>query len=252
LLYLRRVLFGLGLVASLGLRGFGQAPPVGDWDFVLGGSEHGVAHITFSAEGELSGLVAMTFFGNGAPRTNGAAVIRPVFGAATIEGAWVYESSNRIAGVINEISGAGTNFFTNGLSFRAVVKPTRMQLSAFGSQGRVSFRGVPLLATNDFTGTFQGSGRMPRVSYPFIEVLELAAVSPNNYDVTGRGAGYNSSGTCLVSSQKYAALFQSRGGTNPAVSVYVGPVNFRTGRGSFRGTDGTSTGIHYRMIPAVP
>ena len=145
----------------------------------------------------------MTFFGSGAPRTNGAAVIRPTFGSAAIEGTWIYVSSNRIAGVINEISGESTNLFTNGLSFRAVVKPSRLLLQAYGSQGRVTFRGVPLLSTNDFTGTFQGTGRKPRVSFPFIEVLEIAAVSPNNYVVTARGAGYNSTGSFLKSSSRY-------------------------------------------------
>ena len=209
--------------------------------------------MTFLADGQITGQMVLTFFGAGATRTNGAAVIRPTFGAADIDGTWIYVSSNRIAGVLNEISGQSTNLSTNGLSFRAVVKPARMQLQAYGSQGRVTFRGVPLQPTNDFTGTFQGSGHKPRVTFPFIEVLDLAGVSANNYAVTGRGAGYNTSGTFLLSSQKYAALFQSRGGvTNAAVSVYVGPVNFRTGRGSFRGTDGTVTGIHYRMIPEAP
>lgn len=250
--FLRLASVVLALAVGAVTQTSGQVP-VGSWDFVLSGSEHGVAQVTFLADGQLTGQVALTFFGSGAARTNGAAVIRPIYGAASLDGTWIYESSNRIAGVLNEISGQSTNLATNGLSFRGVVKPARMHLLAFGSQGRVSFRGVPLVGTNDLTGTYQGSGRKPRVSFPFIEVLDLAAVGPNNYGVTGRGAGYNSTGTFLVSRQKYAALFQTPGSpTDGSVSAYAGPFNFNKRRGSFRGTDGTTPGIHYKMFPEAP
>src|ERR1051325_3873210 len=124
------------LVASIALNAPAQGPPVGSWDIVLSGKyQHGLAQIAFSADGTLSGIIAFTYFGRTLPHTNHGFMLTNVYGGANLDGQWVYDRPNHITGFINEISttgGAQTNLNTNGLSFRAVVSPTRLSKLAFG------------------------------------------------------------------------------------------------------------------------
>ena len=229
--------------------------PLGDWDFVMKGSEHGVAQITFSGDGTLTGTAAFTFFGKRAAITNRAFVYTNIVGSATLDGSWAYDGANRITGFINEISASSaTDFVTNGLSFRAVVKPTRVTMLAFGNQGRITFKGIPLEATNDISGTYHATGRQRDLPFPFVEIFEVSNVGLNDYEVIGGGPGYDYTGRFLVSRQRYAAFYQTRGLTysNSLVTVYAGPFNASKRKGSLTGTDGIRTGIRYNLVHEAP
>jgi len=85
------------------------------------------------------------------------------------------------------------------------------------------------------------------VSNPFPE---------NFYDVAGRGPAYEYAGQLLVSRQKYAAFFQGQGSNDRFITVYAGPFNPSTGRGSLVGTDGVNRNIKYSIyhgpVPGTP
>jgi hypothetical protein len=150
-----------------------QTAPVGSWDFVLSGYKHGVAQITFLEDGTLYGQAIFTFFGTAGASNN-------AFGGANLDGAWAYDGPNRtrIKGVINEVSsptGSQSDLTTNGLSFRAAVKPSKVNLLAFGTHsGKVAFKGVPLQAAKDFSGTYHGTVRKSLNPLPFFEIVNLA------------------------------------------------------------------------------
>ena len=83
---------------------------------------------------------------------------------------------------------------------------------------------------------------------------ELSVVLPvfnpfpvNFYDVGGRGPGYEYAGELLVSRQRYAALYQGQGANDRFITVYAGPFNPATGRGSLVGTDGVNRNIKYSI-----
>jgi hypothetical protein len=165
-----------GLFLAATPKTLGQGPPIGSWDVVISGKyQHGVAQMTFADNGTLSGLVAFTFFGRSVPHTNHGFVLTNVYGGATLDGTWVYDRPNHITGFINELSvtsGSGTNLTTNGLSFRAVVKPSRLSLLAFGSKGTLTYKGIPLVATNDISGTYYGTVFKRSVPFSFVEVFD--------------------------------------------------------------------------------
>jgi hypothetical protein len=72
----------------------------------------------------------------------------------------------------------------------------------------------------------------------------------NYYDVVGGGPGYNYAGRLLVSQQKYAAFYQSRGGE--FLTVYTGRFDPVMGRGTLVGTDGVNRGIRLTVRPGGP
>ena len=69
----------------------------------------------------------------------------------------------------------------------------------------------------------------------------------NYYSITGAGAAYEYTGRFLLSRQKYAAFFQGRGVDNEFITVYAGPFNPATGRGSLIGTDGVNRNIRFAI-----
>jgi hypothetical protein len=69
----------------------------------------------------------------------------------------------------------------------------------------------------------------------------------NYYNVRGSGPAYQYEGLFLVSRQKYAAFYQVQGANNQLVTVYAGPFNPATGRGSLIGTDGVNRNIKYSI-----
>jgi hypothetical protein len=281
-----------------------QGPPVGSWDFVLTGSERGVAQIFFHEDGRLDGRMVFAAFGRS---TNNFAT--NFYGGAAIIGQWSYvkpTAPNRILGVINRVSGlAGTTALeTNGLSFRGTVRESKMNLRGFGDQGRVTFTGIPLAGANDLSGTYYGSGQR-QAAAGFVEIFELGhppsidyvtnitvtasdcsvtndlvttnsgtithtvtiiqqtcyvtnvIVRPvindfvdNYYDVVGGGPGYNYAGRLLVSQQKFAAFYQSRGAE--FLTVYTGRFDPVMGRGTLIGTDGVNRGIRLTIRPGGP
>jgi hypothetical protein len=232
-----------------------QAPPVGSWDFVMKGSENGVAQVTFLADGSLTGTAAFTYFGKQTVVTNRHGVYTNLMGAAELSGSWAYYRTNRIMGFINEVAySSSTNRVTNALSFHAVVKPARTTMAAYGSQGTATLIGIPLLATNDVSGRYHGTVRQRGLPYNLVEICDLTPADVNTYDVTGGGPGYAYTGTFLVSRQRYAAFYQTRGQTpgDTLIAVYAGPFNLAKAKGSFMGSDGVHTATIYRMEQAVP
>ena len=263
-------------------------PPVGSWDFVLSGSQQGVAHVHFKSDHTLTGTAVLTYSGRNALRTNQNFIYTNLFGAAELRGEWAYsDGTSRIVGFLNQltdgtrshIQSTGTNLVvttnwvfelqtngpalhtniyvalvtndipllvpdrvTNSLSFRAVVKPGGIALAAFGNQGALSWKGIPLLLTNDLTASYQGTGQKKGVPFSFIDLFTLTSRPgvTNQYDVLGSGGSRHFAGLFLVSRQRVAAFFQNTGtGTsNSPIAAYAGPFNTITKRGSFKGTDG--------------
>ncbi len=258
---LRRIaICGSGLLlGSIALHASAQSPPpVGSWDVVLSSKyQHGVAQVAFADDGSISGIAAFTFFGRGVAHTNHGYVLTNLYGSARLDGEWVYDRSNHITGFINELSrsaGTGTNINTNAFSFRATVKPTRLSMLAFGPQGTVNYKGIPLVATNDLSGHYYATVRKRRIPFASVEIFDLASISENFYQVLGRGPAYDYDGLFLLSRQHYAGFYQQVLGSNTVgqISAYAGPFNIRTRRGSLIGTDGTNTTVKYRMLPEGP
>lgn len=286
----------------------------------MSGHEQGVAHLFFKADGTLSGRAVYTFSGRTTGIfTNGGVLSTNIFGSAHLVGQWSYASptsTNRIVGFINGIStlAGTTTLVTNSLSFRGGLTASKLDLLSMGYQGQVTFRGIPLRATNNLSGTYYGTGKKQGAPAPFVEVFDLTPApefelltnsittsfdcsvtnitiftnsfsttnlnsiinvtnyfnyvtitqqvcvventiyvtfvneSPANYyQITGGGPGYEYTGRFLVSRQRYAALFQSRGSRNEFINVYAGSFNFATGRGSLVGTDGVSRNIKFEV-----
>ena len=228
-----------------------QVSPAGSWDFVIKGAEHGVAQVVFLSDGSLTGTAAFTYFGKRSVITNKHAVYTNIVAGADLTGRWAYDGTNRIMGYINEVWFANpTNQVTNGISFRGPIKPAKITLSAHGSQGSLVLQGVPLITTNDLSGTYVGSGRFRNSPFPFIEVSDFTPAGPNMYDVTGGGPGYTFTGQFLVSRQRYAAFYQTSGFTpdGAQVTVYAGPFNLSKAKGVLKGTDGVNTGTVYKLL----
>jgi hypothetical protein len=292
-------------------------PPVGAWDCVLSGQEKGVAHLFINADGTLSGRAIFTFSGKttGSFTNSGGITFTNTFGGARLEGRWSYASptvTSRILGFINGVSGlAGTTMLiTNGLSFSGAARGSRLTLQAWGSPGRVLFRGIPLESTNDLSGAYFATIRKQGALSPIVETFDLSRpsesekvknihISPldcsttnlttiSNYDsvtnstvvtdyvtyvtyvtitqqvcfvtnitattifnefpanyyaVAGGGPAYQYTGRLLVSRQNFAAFYQARGFDGEFITVYAGPFNPATGRGSLLGTDGVTRNI---------
>ena len=304
-------------------------PPVGQWDCVLSGSERGVAHIFFNADGTLNGRAMFTYVGKTAGIfTNRGVVYTNIIGSAYLEGNWSYASpttTNRIVGFINLLSSqaGSTQLITNALSFNGTARTSKLTLLSRGYPGQVTVVGIPLQSTNDLRGSYYGTGQRQGTPGPFTEVFSLTqapeldvitnSVSTpancfttnitfstdsysitnfdsiiivtnfvnfititqqvcfvtnttvvtfandypaNYYSVEGSGPAYQYTGRLLVSRQKYAAFFQGRGPNNQFITVYAGPFNPATGRGSLVGTDGVNRNIKYSIYhgpnPVVP
>jgi len=78
----------------------------------------------------------------------------------------------------------------------------------------------------------------------------------NYYAVVGGGPAYEYTGRMLVSRQNYAAFYQARGENDRFITVYAGPFNPSTGRGTLLGTDGVVRNIKYNIyhgpVPSGP
>jgi hypothetical protein len=229
----------------------GQVAPVGAWDFVLTGNQRGVVKAEFFEDGTMQGIGVLTL-NTPAPLGTG---FTNVFGSVVIQGAWLFERTNRISGFMNLVSQVDTNFTTNGLSFHGNGKPTRLNLMAFGTPGKINFKGIPLTDTNvvDLGGASSFLGRLTSKNFTFarLEIFSLATVQPNFYSVDGGGPGYVYSGNLLISNQGTAALAQYRAigtGLVPA-ATYVGPFNVNTRKGTLRGMDGTNAVVKFRITP---
>lgn len=323
----RALAFGLGCLLFLlpSATPAASPPPVGVWDCVVGGSQRGVAHIFFSPDGTLSGNIFLTFVGraSGTFTNTRGGTFTNFFGGAQLDGRWSYASpgnTSRFVGFINEVSRVAgtTTAVSNGLSFSATARASRLTLSALGYQGRLTFRGIPLQQTNDLSGTYYANVRKQGAPAPMVEAFDVFPVPKsedittreissfdcsstnittttnsfsitndnviseyvtylnyvtitqqvcyatntvvttiyydfrdNYYGVFGRGPGYDYDGLLLVSRQNYAAFYQAQGENAEIITVYAGPFNPATGRGSLVGTDGVSRNIKCAISPGT-
>jgi hypothetical protein len=284
----------------------------------VNGYQKGVANLFFNADGTLSGRIILTYFGTAPGGTNDGYAYTNFLGSAFLDGRWSYASpgnSNRILGFISAISSrAGTTtLVTNGFSFSGTARGSRLTFQTLGYISRMTFRGIPLQATNDLTGAYYGKGSKLNapafteiftmtpapefelvtnsitssvdcsttnievtityntvtnvdsiitftnyINYILItqQVCDVTSVittsirnifPANSYDTIGGGPGYEYDGQLLVSRQNYTAFFQARGLNGKYITVYAGPFNPSTGRGSLTGTDGVARKIRYNV-----
>src|SRR5262245_11720018 len=161
----------------------GQTPPVGNWDCVLSGDEKGVAQLFFYADYTLEGRALYTYTGKttGTFTDNKGITYTNIFGGAALHGQWSYTSpkrTDRIVGFINGVSiQAGTGLrVTNSLSFEGSASTSKLNLTAIGYAGRVTFRCIPLLPVADLTGAYNATGRKQEAPAPFAEIFSLTRV----------------------------------------------------------------------------
>jgi hypothetical protein len=234
----------LGAAASV----IAQNSPVGDWDFVLSGSQKGVAQITFNSDFTLSGTEVITTRPDAAPdenerggpdpatRTptseNGSTTNTFFFGSSPLTGTWTYNGSG-IVGILME----GDVGLTNGISFKGKRSGNRLNLVGHHEGRTIQYRGVPLTAGSNIMGNFSVMGR--KDGEPFVELFNLTPdITQNRYLVTGQGPAYDFVGFALLSVQNQLAIASLQSiGSNGVLSAVSGSFNPRSGRGSLSGVD---------------
>jgi hypothetical protein len=247
----------VGFVSSA-LRVQAQTSPGGTWDLVLSGNQLGVAQITFDDDNfTLVGNEIITVkhrssssSGNDNPRGGPDDASRGdtdsgsstnlgnnVYGSVGLSGYWTYDSRGRVIGVI--VEDGGTNGFTNGISFRAVVKrrsaSTNMTMTAVRDGRSITYSGVPLQTLPDISGDYYGTGK--KAGLPFTELFTLAPFSlPNTYQVSGIGPNYDYTGYAMLSAKKKLAFVSFIGDpTNSLLRSVFGPYTPSKGTASLKG-----------------
>lgn len=229
-----------------------QNSPVGTWDIVLSGGQHGVAQVTFLNDFTLTGTEIYNYrihnpvTASDADARNGGdsgrsptptvSGLTNVFGGADLGGTWTYDTHGRVVGQFVEVSRNDTN----GVSFRAVVKPgARITMSGthYPSGRKVSFRGIPLAPLADFSGTYFATGR--RNGVPIAETYTFApGPDVNSYLVAGIGPGYGlvNTNVAYISGLKYMAFYsQTTEATNGLVRTVSGTFSLTKKRGTLTG-----------------
>jgi hypothetical protein len=150
------------------------------------------------------------------------------YGRAGLSGIWTFDNRLRIIGLIIEDFGT----FTNGLSFRAVVKPGAITMTAVREGRSITYRGVPLQPLPDLSGNYYGVGK--KAGLPFTELFTLAPGSVmNEYNVGGVGPNYFYTGSVMVSAKKQFAFFSNIGDSTNSL--------LRSIAGSFRPSNSTAS-----------
>jgi len=255
-----RVLVKALVVANLWFAAAQAQTPVGSWDCLLTGSEHGVAQVSLMDDGSVTGIAVYTFLSrDGANHTNHGVVLHNIFGSARLSGQWAREGAvagDRITGYINFVSPALSEpTRTNGFSFRGSARGEKLTFVAKGYAGRMVFHGSPLSTAPDVSGTFRANGLGQRGRLPFVEIFNLTPVpgeGTNNsilncYIGEGGGPGYEYDGVFLVSQRNYAAFAQTRNSTGDPLAAYAGRFDPSSGRGLLTGTDGVHRSIKLKV-----
>jgi hypothetical protein len=243
---------------------------VGTWDFVLSGSQRGVAQITFLDDHTLTGTEIITvkssnestnalsdnprgdFDGESRTSTGGggsSSTITNFYGKADLFGTWTFDSAFRVIGVIAESGGS----VTNGISFRANVRATRMTMTGMRNGRRITYSGVPLNPLADLSGDYYGQGKL--AGQPFTELFTvvpagalgnpdlLPAGFVNGYDIIGVGPAYATVGAMIISGRNQMALVTlSSGNTTGVLRSVAGPFRLTRGTGSLKGVSENGDG----------
>jgi hypothetical protein len=241
----------------------GQNSPDGTWDFVLSGSQRGVAQITFLPDHTLSGTEIITAkrsgdstnalsdnprggFGGGTrtPIGGGEASSDTTnfYGKADLVGTWTFDSALRVIGVIAESGGS----MTNGISFKANVRPNRIMMTGLRNGRRITYSGVPVTSLPDFSGEYYGQGKL--AGQPFTELFTIVPAGGlgnpellppgfmNGYDIVGLGPAYSTVGAVIISAQNQMALVTlSNENTNGVLRSVAGPFRLTRSTGSLKG-----------------
>jgi len=163
-----------------------------------------------------------------------------VYGLLGLSGDWTYDSRGRVIGVL--IENGGTNGFTNGISFQAVVKRRTtststnmtMTMTAVRDGRTITYSGAPLQILPDISGNYYGTGK--KSGLPFTELFTLAPFGPNTYQVSGVGPNYDLTGYVMLSAKKKLAYVSFIGdATNSLLRSVFGTYNPSKGTASLKG-----------------
>ena len=257
--------------------------PVGDWDFVLGGKQRGVALMSFNPDSTISGTVIIRPVkpvlpatpvidprnptgssgrdGTKAPvSTNSSGTASNFVGSTTVLGMWTFDLKGNVVGFLanryQDLSQSSTNgpvYVTNSVSFRGTARSgLRFNFNAYSSAGTVSYKGVPMVDLPDIDGDFVAQTRRSgTTSYDFFTLTQNLGGGLNTYDISNGNAGAFIFGCgAILSRQKQLAIVTLSGEEEPTLSSYVGPFNSTTRRGSLIGADNKpSYNIPFKIYP---
>lgn len=230
-----------------------QTSPVGTWDFILSGSQKGVAFISFSNDFTLRGTEVVTVKPADAPdsnprqprpggiRVDGSSSTNSstnvyFFGTTDIRGVWAYDVSGGIVGVFQE----GEDDLVNQVSFRGKRSGSKLNLVGHHEDRKIHYRGIPQPVLPDLQGRYYGTGK--RDGTPFVQIFDLRPDPdsvPNRYVVVPFAPPNEiTNGVALVSGQNQMAITTlNLEGTNFVLSALSGAFKVNKGRGSLSGVD---------------
>lgn len=242
-----------------------QITPDGTWDFVISGSQRGLAQITFRPDFTLEGVEIITFKqssgtveddprGNGSrgdvgTGTSASGSSTNFYGMGSLTGSWTFDNRQKVIGFISLMDGTNT---AGGISFTAVVKTNRITLKGVSNGKSITYKGVPLNALPDISGEYYAQGKS--AGAPFNEVLTLApSGDPNTYEATGAGPAYEYIGLVMVSAQKQMAFVSliDYGNDNVRLRSVAGSYNPTKIIASMSGVIETSTSVSNATVKLV-
>jgi hypothetical protein len=202
-------------------------------------------------------------------------------GAWGIVGTWWFDSKGRVAGfysegaqnascttnqqitsvvsnnIIDGLEISVTNFFTNdvilcvtnpitnGVSFSAIARTTRLTIKTKGNNGSTTLKGIPAFEAPDVSGTYSVQGQKEGAP-DFNEIMTITTVGNNAFVFTGQGGGYDTSGVGLVSNQKQLAVTYISTTNSPVISA-SGPFNFDRATAKLTRTDANGVRGRFRL-----
>ena len=257
--------------------------PVGDWDFVLGGRQRGVALISFNPDSTIAGALIVRPIkpslpsvppfdprnptgASGRPGTtppvssNSSVTVSNFLGSTTLFGMWTYDFKGNVVGFLanryEDLSQTSTNgpvYVTNSASFRGTARTgVRFNFNVFSGVGTVSYKGVPMIDLPDIDGDyFAETRRSGLASYDFFTLTQNLGGGLNTYDISNGNAGaFLFGGGAILSRQKQLAVVTLSGEEEPTLSAYVGPFSTTTRRGNLIGADNKPAyNIPFKIYP---
>jgi hypothetical protein len=171
---------GASLLCALATPARAQEDPSGTWDFVISGSQQGVAFLTFEKDFSINGFEIITSYtppvtedGRGGtendrdPSVSATLSNQVLIGFTPVSGTWNFDLKGRTIGFLNEGEEAGGDLALSA-SFIATVRGGRrltMKVTDSPNPERVDFKprhrvykGIPLQPNDDISGEFFANG----------------------------------------------------------------------------------------------